>query len=221
MKLESKVAFITGAAQGIGKEIAFALAAEGADIVIADMNETAGNITAGEITQKFGRQSIVLKLDVSKPAECEDVVKKILDRFQKIDILINNAGVTRDGLLVRMSEEDWDFVLSINLKGVFNCTKACARVMMKQRSGRIVNIASVVGQMGNAGQINYSASKGGVIAMTKTTARELASRGVLVNAVAPGYIRTAMTDKLSEDVKEQLLKIVPLGRLGEAAEVAK
>ncbi len=221
MKLESKIAIVTGGAQGIGREIAIALANEGVNIAVADMNEQQAQTTAQEITSVTKREAIAIKLNVANLKEVEEAMNKILDKFKKIDILINNAGITRDNLILRMSEDEWDSVLSVNLKGVFNCTKICSKLMLKQRSGRIVNIASVVGLMGNAGQINYSASKGGVIALTKTCARELASRGILVNAVAPGYIRTAMTDKLSPEVKQQLEKIIPLNRLGEPSDVAK
>jgi len=153
--------------------------------------------------------------------DCENLMQKALDKFSKINILINNAGITRDNLILRMSDQEWDSVLGVNLKGVFNCTKAASRSMLKARGGRIVNIASVVGLMGNAGQANYSASKGGVIALTKTCAREFSSRGVLVNAIAPGFIRTAMTDALSEENKKKLSDLIPLGRLGEPDDIAK
>ncbi|OGS18113.1 MAG: hypothetical protein A2219_02715, partial [Elusimicrobia bacterium RIFOXYA2_FULL_50_26] len=158
--------------------------------------------------------------NVANGEDCEKIIRQALDKFSKINILINNAGITRDNLIMRMSDAEWDAVLGVNLKGVFNCTKAVSRSMLKARSGRIVNIASVVGLMGNAGQANYSASKGGVIALTKTCAREFASRGILVNAVAPGFIRTAMTDALTEDVKKKLSEQIPLARLGEAEDVA-
>jgi 3-oxoacyl-[acyl-carrier protein] reductase len=159
-------------------------------------------------------------VDVTKGAEVDSLVQKTLDKFKKIDILVNNAGITRDGLLVRMSEADWDLVLSVNLKGAFNCTKSVSKVMMKQRDGRIVNMASIIGIMGNAGQANYAASKGGLIAFTKTVAKELASRNVRANAIAPGFIQTDMTAKLSEEVKSEMLKHIPLGKLGTPADVA-
>jgi 3-oxoacyl-[acyl-carrier protein] reductase len=154
-------------------------------------------------------------------ADCDKLMDAAVSKFSRIDILVNNAGITRDNLILRMTEKEWDAVINVNLKGVFNCTKAASRSMLRQRSGRIVNIASVVGQMGNAGQANYSASKGGVIALTKTCAREFASRNINVNAIAPGFIRTAMTDKLSEEAKKKLAEMIPLTRLGEAEDIAK
>jgi len=220
-KLLDKVAIITGSAQGIGKAIAIALADEGANVVISDIDEELAKITAEEISKTKGVQTLAFKTDVSKISDVENLVKNTLDKFQKIDILINNAGITRDNLLIRMSEQEWDTVLDINLKGVFNCTKAVSKVMIKQKQGRIVNIASVVGLMGNAGQVNYSASKGGVIAFTKSCARELAGRNILVNAVAPGFIKTRMTDALSEEQKKKLTELIPLNRLGEPEDVAK
>src|SRR3989339_339372 len=219
-KLKDKVALITGGAQGIGRAIADKLANEGAKIVIVDVMEDAAKKTAEEISKEKNVESLSLKIDVSSSQETDEMVKKTVEKFGKIDIIINNAGITRDNLLVRMSDEEWDKVIAINLKGVFNCSKAAAKVMMKQRSGKIVNIASVVGLMGNAGQVNYSASKGGVIALTKTLARELASRNINVNAVAPGFIKTAMTDKLSDEAKKKLTDIIPLNRLGEPSDVA-
>ena len=159
-------------------------------------------------------------VDVTKPENVQNFIQKVLDKFGRIDILINNAGITRDGLLVRMNESDWDAVLNVNLKGTFSCTKAVAKPMMKQRSGKIVNIASIIGLIGNAGQANYAASKGGVIAFTKSAAKELASRNINVNAIAPGFIKTDMTDKLSEDVKQAIMKQVPLGKWGSAGDVA-
>ncbi|OGS20127.1 MAG: 3-oxoacyl-[acyl-carrier-protein] reductase, partial [Elusimicrobia bacterium RIFOXYA2_FULL_40_6] len=201
--------------------IAFSLASQGTDIVISDIDENLTKTTAEEITKTYGVQTLPVKADVSNYNDVENLVKLTLDKFSKIDILVNNAGITRDNLIIRMSEQEWDSVIDINLKGVFNCTKSVAKVMMKQRTGRIVNIASVVGLMGNAGQLNYSASKGGVIAMTKTCARELASRNINVNAVAPGFIKTRMTDALSEEQKKKLTDIIPLSRLGEAEDVAK
>lgn len=218
-KLKDKVAIITGGAQGIGRAIAEKFADEGAKIIIVDVMEETAKKTADEISKK-NVETLSLKVDVSSSQETEQMVKKTVEKFGKIDIMINNAGITRDNLLIRMSDDEWDKVISINLKGVFNCSKAAAKIMMKQRAGKIVNIASVVGLMGNAGQANYSASKGGVIALTKTMARELASRNINVNAVAPGFIKTAMTEKLSDEQKKKLTDLIPLARLGEAQDVA-
>jgi len=219
MRLKDKVALITGSAQGIGREIALLFAKEGADVVISDINLEKAGQTSSEITA-LGRKSLALELDVSQQSKVEEAVNKILDKFGKVDILVNNAGITRDGLLLRMSESDWDAVINVNLKGTFNCTKAVSKVMIKQRSGKIVNIASIIGIIGNAGQANYSASKAGVIALTKTTAKELASRNVNVNAVAPGFIQTEMTDRLSEDIKAKMLELIPLNKLGNPVDVA-
>ncbi|MDD5354407.1 MAG: 3-oxoacyl-[acyl-carrier-protein] reductase [bacterium] len=220
MKLAGKVAIVTGAAQGIGKEIATALAQEGSDLAIIDVNLEQAEKTAQELAA-LGRKTIALKVDVAKSTEVEEMVNKILDKFGKIDILVNNAGIKRDNLLLRMKEEEWDLVISINLKGTFNCLKAVTRPMIKARSGKVVNIASIIGIAGNAGQANYAASKAGVIALTKSAAKELASRSVNVNAVAPGFIQTAMTNVLSEAVKEEMLKRIPMAKLGEVKDVAK
>ena len=220
MKLKDQVAVVTGGAQGIGRAISEALAREGAKVVVADINEQQAQTAANEIAQKHGIETLAVVGNVANGEDCEKIIRQALDKFSKINILINNAGITRDNLIMRMSDAEWDAVLGVNLKGVFNCTKSVSRSMLKARSGRIVNIASVVGLMGNAGQANYSASKGGVIALTKTCAREFASRGILVNAVAPGFIRTAMTDALTEDVKKKLSEQIPLARLGEAEDVA-
>jgi 3-oxoacyl-[acyl-carrier protein] reductase len=221
MKLKDQVAVVTGSAQGIGRSVAEALAGEGASVVISDINIELAGKTASEIKEKFGVETLAVAVNVAKYEDCENLMQKTLDKFSKINILINNAGITRDNLILRMTDQEWDSVIAVNLKGVFNCTKAASRFLLKQRSGRIVNIASVVGLMGNAGQANYSASKGGVIALTKTCAREFSSRGVLVNAIAPGFIRTAMTDALSEESKKKLSDQIPLGRLGETGDVAK
>jgi 3-oxoacyl-[acyl-carrier protein] reductase len=221
MKLKDQVAWITGGAQGIGKAIALRFAGEGANLVLTDVDEAGVQATAAEIAKEKGVKTLGIKANAVQFSDCEKVVEQSLDKFGRIDILINNAGITRDNLLMRMSDEEWDSVLAVNLKGVFNGTKAVVRPMMKQRQGRIVNVASVVGLMGNAGQANYAASKGGVVALTKTCAREFASRNILVNAVAPGFIRTRMTDALTEDQKKKLLELIPLGRLGEADDVAK
>jgi 3-oxoacyl-[acyl-carrier protein] reductase len=221
MKLEGQVAVITGGAQGIGRAIAETLAKEGAKVVISDINAEAAQKTANEIAEKFKTETLAVAGNVSVFIDCEKIIQQTLDKFSKINILINNAGITKDNLILRMSDMEWDSVIAVNLKGVFNCIKAASKVMIKQRSGRIVNIASVVGLMGNAGQANYSASKGGVIALTKTSAREFASRNILVNAIAPGFIRTAMTDALTDEMKKKLSDQIPLSRLGEAEDVAK
>ena len=218
--LENKIALVTGAARGIGQAIALQLAADGADLALCDVKAEWLEDTAAKV-KALGRRAESYAMDVANGAAVGEAVAKVLADFGRIDVLVNNAGITRDTLLMRMSEEDWDAVLDINLKGAFLVTKAVVKPMMKQRSGAIVDIASVVGIMGNPGQANYTASKAGLIALTKTTAKELGSRNVRVNAVAPGFIRTAMTDKLAEPVKEAMLKMVPLGRLGEPEDVAK
>lgn len=220
MKLAGKVALVTGAAQGIGKAIALLLAQNGADVVVSDINLEKANDTAKEV-QTLGRKSLALKVDVAKLDDVEKMVEAVLAQFGQIDILVNNAGIARDKLILRMTEEDWDAVLNINLKGTFNCTKAVVRHMSKQRSGKIVNIASVVGEMGNPGQANYAASKAGVIGFTKTIAREFAQRGINVNAIAPGYIETPMTDALPDKVKEELKRLIPMDRLGRPEDVAE
>jgi len=219
MKLEGKVALITGGARGIGREIALLFAKEGADIAICDVNKEVAAATQKEI-EAFGRRALSFETDVTALKQVEEMTNIILDNFKHIDILVNNAGITKDNLLLRMSEEDWDRVLAVNLKGVFNCTKAVSRVMVKQRSGNIVNIASIIGIMGNAGQANYAASKGGIISFTKSIAKELASRNINVNAVAPGFIQTAMTDKLKSDQKSAMQANIPLNRLGVALDIA-
>ncbi len=220
MKLTGKVALVTGAAQGIGRAIALLLAQNGADVVISDVNLAKAEETAKEI-EGAGRRAMPVRVDVSRAEEVEGMVQAILDRFGHIDILVNNAGIARDKLILRMTEEDWNAVLDVNLKGTFHCTKAVVRHMSKQRSGKIVSIASVVGEMGNAGQANYSASKAGVIGLTKTVAREFAQRGINVNAIAPGYIETAMTEALPEKAKEELKRQIPLDRLGRPEDVAE
>lgn len=219
MLLKDKTAIITGGARGIGREIARLFAKEGANICICDVNEE----ILGEATKElesFGREAIGLRVDVTNSSQVEEMVQKVLDKFKKIDILINNAGITRDNLLLRMKEVEWDAVLNVNLKGTFNCTKAVSRIMIKQRSGRIVNIASIIGLIGNAGQSNYAASKGGIISFTKSVAKELASRNININAIAPGFIKTDMTAKLSQERQGLLLKMIPLNRLGETSDVA-
>ncbi len=219
MKLKDRVALVTGAAQGIGKAIAAALAREGANVIISDINLELAKQTASEIAA-MGVKTLAISCNVAKADDVQRAVDEAVKTFEKIDILVNNAGITRDGLLIRMKDEDWDLVLGVNLKGTFNCIKAVSPLMMKKRYGKIISIASIVGEMGNAGQANYSASKGGVIALTKTVARELAARNITANAVAPGFIDTDMTKKLPEDVRAKLASAIPLTRLGSPEDVA-
>ena len=219
MQLKEKIAIITGAAQGIGKEIAFTLAREGANLAICDVNKDGITETQKEI-ESAGVKVLSFVVDVTDAKQVEDMVNKVLDNLGKVDILVNNAGITRDSLIMRMKEADWDAVLAVNLKGAFNCIKAVARPMVKQHSGKIVNIASIIGIMGNPGQANYAASKAGIIGLTKTAAKELASRGINVNAIAPGFIKTTMTDKLTEEQKQKMLGAIPLAKFGETKDVA-
>lgn len=219
MLLKDNVALVTGSARGIGREIAEAFAKEGAAIVICDINAESAVQTEKELAAR-GFKTASFGCDVTNLTQVEELVNKILDKFGKIDILVNNAGITKDNLLLRMSEQDWDAVLNVNLKGVFNCTKVITRVMLKQKKGKIVNIASIIGIMGNAGQANYAASKAGIIGFTKSMARELASRSINVNAVAPGYIQTEMTAKLSVEARNKMLANIPMGKLGTPADVA-
>lgn len=219
MKLAGRIALVTGGARGIGREIALVLAQEGADIAIWDVNVQESEKTCKDI-EAFGRKTHADQVDVTNYEAVDAAMNKILDKFGKIDILVNNAGITKDNLILRMSQQEWDAVLNVNLKGTFNCTKAVFRPMSKQRSGKIVNIASIIGIMGNYGQANYAASKAGIIALTKTTARELASRGVNVNAIAPGFIQTEMTAKLSEDIRAKMLQAVPMAKMGTPRDVA-
>lgn len=219
MLLKDRVALITGAARGIGKEIALTFAGQGCAIAICDVNQQNLDQAAGEI-KKLSAEVLALKVDVTDAASVDNMVHKILDKFKKIDILINNAGITRDGLIMRMKDEDWDAVISVNLKGTFNCTRSVSKVMIKQRYGRIVNIASIIGLIGNAGQANYAASKAGIIGLTKTVAKELASRNITVNAIAPGFIETEMTKVLPQDIKSQMLAQIPLAKFGMPADVA-
>ena len=219
MQVSGRVALITGGGQGIGREIALKLASYGADIAVVDVNLEKAEDTANE-AMKMGRRAMALKVDVVSATETEEMAAKVFEKLEAIHILVNNAGITRDALLLRMKEEDWDAVIDVNLKGAFNCTKAVLKYMTKARWGRIVNIASVVGVMGNAGQANYAASKAGLIGFTKSVAREVASRNITCNAVAPGFIETAMTGALSAQVKEELLARIPLGRLGGASDIA-
>lgn len=218
--LEGKSAVVTGSGRGIGKAIALKLASLGADIVINDIPQSDYAEETCEEIKKLGVKAIVVKGDVRSTEDVKTLIDTTVKEFGKIDILVNNAGITRDGLMLRMSEEDWDLVMDINLKGAFNCIKAAARPMMKQRNGAIINITSVVGVMGNAGQANYSASKAGLIGLTKTTAKEFASRGIRCNAVAPGFIASAMTDKLDDDTKAKYLSAVPLGNFGKPEQIA-
>ena len=220
MELSGKVALVTGAAQGIGKAIAMLLARNGADVVVSDINLEKAQETANEI-EGMGRRSFAIKVNVADLKDVERMGEAIVEQFGRIDILVNNAGITRDRLILRMTEEDWDAVLDVNLKGTFNCTKAAIRYMSKQKSGKIVSIASVSGEMGNPGQANYAASKAGVIGFTKTIAREFAGRGINVNAIAPGYIQTPMTDAVPEKTKEELKRMIPMERLGKPEDVAQ
>jgi len=217
MSFNEKIAIVTGAARGIGRAIAEALAKEGCKVVIADV---AGALDAAAEMKSAGFEALGLEVDVTNAESVKSMVSTTLEHFGRLDILINNAGITRDGLLMRMKEQDWDLVLSINLKGAFNCCKAACRALMKSPAGRIVNIASVVGLIGNAGQANYSASKAGLIGLTKTLAKEFASRGVTVNAIAPGFIETAMTNQMTEEAKARIFSSIPLGTMGRPADVA-
>ncbi|PWM76460.1 MAG: beta-ketoacyl-ACP reductase [Phascolarctobacterium sp.] len=221
MQLEGKVALVTGASRGIGKAIALMLAENGADIAVNFAGSTtAAEAVAAEI-EKMGRKAILVQGDVSKTEVCAEMVEKVVKELGHIDILVNNAGITRDTLLLRMKEEDWDAVLNTNLKGVFNCTKAAVKYMAKQRSGSIVNISSVVALMGNAGQANYAAAKAGILGFTRSVAKEMAARGIRVNAVTPGFIKTDMTSVLSEKVVAAMEASIPLARLGEPEDIAK
>ena len=220
MHLDGNVAIVTGASRGIGRAVALKLAEAGAKVVI----NYAGNHAAAQEVEALikakGGEALLVQADVSNADAVEAVVKQTMEAFGRIDILVNNAGITRDGLLMRMKEDDWDAVINTNLKGVFLCTKSVSRIMMKQRSGKIINLTSVVGVMGNAGQANYAAAKAGVIGFTKSMARELASRGITVNAIAPGYISTDMTAVLPEQVKTEFISKIPLGKLGSPDNVA-
>jgi 3-oxoacyl-[acyl-carrier protein] reductase len=216
---DGRVAIITGAAQGIGKAIALRLARDGAHAVAADIQFEKAQATAQE-AQALGPEAMAFQVDVTDFEQVENMVKAAADRFGTVDILVNNAGITRDMLLIKLSEEDWDKVIAVNLKSAFNCCKAVARLMMRQRYGRIVNMTSVVGISGNAGQSNYSASKAGLIGFTKSLARELGSRNITVNAVAPGFITTVLTEVLPEEIKQATLEQTPLGRFGTPEDVA-
>ena len=219
MSLNGKVALITGGAQGIGRIISEELASQGAHVILADINLEGAEKTAIGIKSSGGQASAV-RIDVASAADVRGVFDSILKKYKPVDIVVNNAGITRDGLLVRMKEVDWDLVLNINLKGSFLCSQQAAKQMMKQKSGSIINIASIVGMMGNFGQSNYSASKSGLIGFTKTLAREVAPRGIRANAVAPGFIDTEMTKVLEESVRSKLIEQIPLARLGQPEDVA-
>lgn len=223
MRLQDKIALVTGGSQGIGREVCLTLAKEGANIAINYVNFGNNKEIAEDMLKEveaLGVKGMIVQANVASFEETEAMIKEVMDTFGRIDILVNNAGITKDGLMMRMKEADFDAVIDVNLKGTWNCMKHVTKIMMKQRYGRIISMASVVGLIGNAGQTNYCASKAGIMGMTKSLARELGTRGVTVNAVAPGFIRTNMTDVLPEDVKENLLKQIPLGYLGEISDVA-
>ncbi len=220
MKLKNKVAVITGAAQGIGRAIATTLAQQGANVVVSDIQLEKAETTAKEIMAETGQKVIAVHADVVDSASVKAMIDRTIDEFEHIDILVNNAGTTRDGLIMRMKEVDWDLVLNINLKGTFNCSKAVVRPMMKQHYGRIVNITSVSGLIGQVGQTNYSASKAGIIGFTKALAREVGSRKITVNAIAPGLVKTALTIDLPQELKDMFIEMTPLGRYGEPEDIA-
>jgi 3-oxoacyl-[acyl-carrier protein] reductase len=219
--LSGKVAVVTGGAQGIGRAIAEALAGQGANVVVADLQDEKAEATAKELTASTGQQAIAVKVDVADSASAKAMIDRAMDEFGRVDILVNNAGTTRDNLIMRMSEADWDLILNINLKGAFNCSKAVVRPMMKQRSGRIINISSVSGLAGQAGQTNYSSSKAGLIGLTKALAKEVGGRHITVNAVAPGFIETELTADLPQEIKDWGIQLTPLGRFGQPEDVAK
>ncbi len=218
-KLEGRIAVVTGGARGIGKAICERLAAEGASLAIVDIMQEVADETVAEFKAK-GVKAVAFAANVAKPEDAVNAIKAVIDEFGRIDILVNNAGITRDTLMMRMSEADWDLVMDVNLKGTFNFIKAAMRPMMKNKYGKIINVASVVGRMGNAGQANYSASKAGVIGLTKTAAKELATRNISVNAIAPGYIQTDMTKDLSDQAKDAFMTVTPMKRAGSPEDVA-
>jgi len=220
MRLQGKVALVTGGAQGIGRSIALLFARHGAKVVISDINLEKARETAREI-ESLGAESLAIGGNVADARDAEAMVQQTMDKFGRLDILVNNAGITRDGVLLRMKEEDWDSVMAVNLKGAFHCSKAALRIFLKQKGGKIVNIASVTGEMGNAGQANYAASKAGLIGFTKSVAREYASRNIQVNAVAPGFIDTAMSQAIPQKEREFLIKQIPMERLGSPEDVAE
>ncbi len=218
MNFEGEVALVTGAAQGIGRQIALDFAKAKATVALFDLNPEALKEACENL--KLYAQCVYQVVDVTDSQRVEEAINKLIDKFSKIDILINNAGITKDNLTLRLSDNDWDKVIAVNLRGAFLCAKACAKYMLKQRRGKIINISSIIGLIGNSGQANYSASKAGLIGLTKSLAKELGSRNICVNAVAPGYIQTQMTDKLHEKIKEEMLKRIPLNRLGVPADVS-
>lgn len=220
MNLKGKIAIVTGSSRGIGKAIALELVQSGSKVVISGRNRERIEQVQNQI-EKMGGEAIAVSADISKMEEASNLVNKALEKWERVDILVNNAGITRDNLIIRMANEDWEEVINTNLTGTFNCIKGVTRQMMKQRSGSIINITSVVGLMGNAGQANYAASKAGIIGLTKSVARELASRNITCNAVAPGYIETELTEKLDEKIKEDLKRQIPLDRIGTIEDVAK
>ena len=220
-RLEDKVAIVTGASRGIGREIALLFAREGAKLTITARSQEQLQALSDEIKALGCAEPFLCPLDVKDSEKVDELVDKTLDKYGRIDILVNNAGVTRDGLLLRMSDADWDDVLDTNLKGTFFCMRSVAKPMMRQRSGRIINMASVIGLIGNAGQANYAASKAGIIALTKSAAKELGSRNILINAIAPGFIDTEMTQVLGDEIKKSILKSIPLGVLGKPIDIAK
>lgn len=220
MDMKDKIVIITGSTKGIGKEIALEFGRCGAKVVVSGRNEDRANEVCEEIRAAGGEAAAIIA-DVSKMDDAQALIDKSVETYGRIDVLVNNAGITRDNLIMRMKEEDWNTVVDINLKGTFNCVKSITRLMMKQRSGKIINITSVVGQIGNAGQVNYSASKAGIIGLTKSVAKELATRGITCNAIAPGFIETDMTDVLDEKTREGLLTQIPLNRLGSVSDIAR
>lgn len=217
--LEGRIALVTGASRGIGRVTALALAEQGADVIVCARSAKLLDEIAAQI-EALGRRALVVTTDVAKAADIDNLVERALAAFGRVDILVNNAGITRDGLLLRMKEDDWNSVLDTNLKSAFLLSRALAKVMSKQRYGRIINISSVVGEIGNPGQANYAASKAGLLGLTKSVARELARRNITVNAITPGFIETEMTDALGEKARNELLERIPLGRLGQAEDVA-
>ena len=219
--LNDKIAVVTGASRGIGRQIALTMAKEGAAVIVNYNGSAAGAEAVVKEICEAGGQAEAVQCNVSDYAKAEEFLKYVIGKYKRIDILVNNAGITKDNLLMKMSEEEFDKVIEVNLKGAFNCMKHVSRIMLKQRSGHIINMSSVSGVMGNAGQVNYCASKAGIIGMTKSLARELGSRGITVNAIAPGFIETEMTDVLSEDVKENLLGSIPLKRMGQTKDIAE
>ncbi len=219
MSLKGKVAVVTGASRGIGRAIAMKLAREGADLVVTATSLEGAQLVADDLIQ-MGAKALAVKVDVAASAEVSELFAKVIAEFGRLDILVNNAGITKDGLLLRMKDEEWDAVINVNLKGTFNCTREAVKHMAKARSGRIINISSVVGEMGNAGQANYCASKAGIIGLTKSVAREFAKRNVTVNAITPGFIATDMTEVLSEKVREELQKQIPMERFGAPEDIA-